>query len=125
MSSKLVGAYSLCGVGSRDECLALHGLVDKTSFAPYLEVKASNDEVTVQTYLGDITGQPKQYPSPFNGYPWQIRARCPVEGVPFDVVSYWWINDVVQKQFFVVQPMCAASGAAAFFTHGFNILTEI
>lgn len=62
-------------------------------------------------------------PSPYYS-PWRIRVTAaPCKYV--DVVSYWWMNDVVQKQYFMVQPMCSVAGESAFFTHGFNILTEL
>ena len=45
-----------------------------------------------------------------------------------DVVAYWWMNDQLPKSerwYFMVQPMCSLAGESAFFTHGFDILTEL
>lgn len=55
--------------------------------------------------------------------PWPIRLNCMY--CECDFVSFWWINDEVQKQYFMVQPMCSVASEPAFFTHGFNILTEL
>lgn len=55
---------------------------------------------------------------------WRIRIMA--ENFTYvDVVSFWWMNDIVQKQYFMAQPMCSVAGESAFFTHGFNILTEL
>lgn len=54
---------------------------------------------------------------------WKIRVSC--LGSECDFVSYWWINEEIQKQYFMSQPMCSVAGDSAFFTHGFNILTEL
>lgn len=43
----------------------------------------------------------------------------------FDVVSFWWENAIVQKRYFMVQPMKSAQASSAFFIHGYDILTEI
>lgn len=55
--------------------------------------------------------------------PWSIRINATSYSV--DVVSYWWVNDVINKSFFLVLPMCSPAGSCAFYTLGFNILTEL
>lgn len=57
--------------------------------------------------------------------PGEARIRVVGQANTCDVVSYWWRNDVVQKRYFMVQPMHSVTGLSAFFTHGYNILTEL
>lgn len=56
-------------------------------------------------------------PTPFN-------IRIYGEGKEFDMVAYWWCDEV-RNMYFMVQPMLSEAGTCALFTHGYNIFTEI
>ena len=118
------GAYAVCGNGGLDAIRSDYTIANNEECVPCLEVSAQDDYIWMKCPSGSRSGKVKQYPSPFTGQ-WQIRVRGPVAGVPFDVVSYWWKNARVHNKYFMVQPMKSTYENAAFFTHGYNILTEI
>lgn len=89
----------------------------------WMSVKAENSQFSLSCPLGHKFRTVSPYPASRDGM-WQIRIKVE-QGNGFDVVSYWWANDIVQKRYFVVQPMCSVDGFSAFYTHGYNILTEL
>ncbi len=89
----------------------------------WMDVKVEDSQFMLSCPLGKKTCNVTSYPTSKMGS-WQIRIKVE-HGNSFDVVSYWWANDIVHKRYFMVQPMCSADGYSAFYTHGYNILTEL
>ena len=111
-------AYSVCSGGVISAVSAGSG---SDAFVEYMEVDAREDSFVLTSSLGDAETKVKGWPSNYTGM-WRIRIKG--NGHVFDVASFWWYNDL-QHQYFMVQPMCSVSGEPAFFTHGYNILTEL
>ena len=91
------------------------------NFIDYMEVYATDDKFYLKSSMGDGNAVVREWPSSFTT-PWRIRIKG--EKNSFDVASFWWYNNL-KEGYFMVQPMCSVSGEPAFFTHGYNILTEL
>ena len=111
-------AYSVC---SGEAIVSISVGSDSETFVEYMEVNAREDSFVLTSSFGDADAKVKSWLSNYTDM-WQIRIKGP--GHVFDVASFWWYNDL-QHLYFMVQPMCSVSGESAFFTHGYNILTEL
>ena len=115
----IIGAviYAVCG-----DNIKIIGFNSGEPKVDYMELSAADDVFYLDSPFGSSNAVAAGYPSVNNG-PWQIRIKAGNNAC--DVVSFWWINDEFHKQYFMVQPMCSAQGETAFYTHGFDILTEL
>ena len=86
-----------------------------------IEVAISNLNFTLSCSAGSKTAKADSVGTE-ESRPWRIAIKA--EKHAFNMVSYYW-EDAVRKLFFAVQPMCSVNGFSAFYTHGYNILTEI
>lgn len=87
----------------------------------FIEVAISNLNFTLSCSAGSKTAKVDSVGTA-ESRTWRIGIRA--EKQAYNLVSYYW-EDAVRKLFFAVQPMCAVNGFSAFYTHGYNILTEI
>ena len=112
-------AYAVCNGGVS----AIACVESEATFFPFAEIEAEDNKFCVYSWLGSANGEVDSYPSNYT-VPWQIRVKLEA-GEKCDLVSFWWSNSVIQKKFFMVQPMRSPGGVVAFFTHGFNRLMEL
>lgn len=88
----------------------------------FMELSVSRELSIIKSSLGSRTFSlrinQKEYTSMFRIVIESIRAS-------YDVVAYWWYRKNSGLNYFMVQPMQSVAGQVAFFTHRFNILTEL
>lgn len=107
------------GVGESGETTQVAFSLD--SPLDFIEVAISNLNFTLSCSAGSKTAKVDSVGTA-ESRSWRIQIKA--EKQASDVVSYYW-EDAVRKLFFAVQPMCSVNGFSAFYTHGYNILTEI
>lgn len=118
--NRIFGAlvYAVCA-SSQSRTWA--GVESAERFINYMEAYAADNKMCVNSSLGSGEADVAGWPSSFDT-PWQIRIKG--QSNTCDVVSFWWYNDL-QRGYFMVQPMRSVHGDPAFFTHGYDILTEL
>lgn len=112
-------SYAVCLF---NESRTVLGLECNENRVDYMEVSACDDSFFLASSLGSLNAVVKGYPSDDTS-PWRIRVRSDYNAC--DVVSFWWINDEYHHKYFMVQPMRSAHEESAFYTHGYDILTEV
>ena len=114
---------SLYGVCNQQNPKQLVAFPSEERFFEYAEAYAADNYCTMDSSLGSGRTEMPNWPSKYYSQHMQIRIKG--ESTSSDIVSCWYCNDVWPRQFYMVQPMCSVAGDKAFFTHGFDILTEL
>lgn len=117
---KSQGAFAWFIAGS-DELRV--GYDNQTDHIGYMEIVASSEEGAFFTSsLGDAYAR-----LCMNRDLYTERRRIFISASKgaFDVVYQRWSNHLVQKRYYLVQPMKTDAGDSAFFIHGYDILAEI